>query len=73
MPRNTYAVDIIRPPQSVTITTPENSWDPDGSASPDPKEVRVVLGVNNTVIWINKSSSPERIIGEDENTEFGKA
>ncbi len=72
MPRNTYASDIIHPPQSVTVTIPENSSDPNGSASPDPKEVRVVLGVNNTVVWINKSTAPERIIGEDESTEFGK-
>lgn len=72
MPRNTYAANIIHPPQSVTVTIPENSSDPYGSASPDPKEVRVILGVNNTVVWINKSNSPERIIGEDENIEFGK-
>lgn len=72
MPRNTYASDVIHPPQSVTVTIPPNAWDPNGNASFEPKVVKVALGVNNTVVWVNKSVNPERVIGQDETADFGK-
>lgn len=72
MPRNTYASDILHPPQSVNVKIPANTWDVDANTAPDPKEIRVVLGVNNTVIWVNTGDDPERIAGEDEEIPFGK-
>jgi len=65
MPRNTYAVDIIHPPQSVTLTIPANASSPNADVSFEPKEITVVLGVNNTVVWVNKSNTLERVIGEE--------
>ena len=56
IPRNTHASDIIHPPQSVTVTIPTNkNW---GNENPsfEPKVVRVVLGVNNTIVWGNKGN-----------------
>lgn len=74
LPRNTFALDVIHPPQSVAVTIPAGASLPDGDANFKPKDVRVVLGVNNTVVWINENINPERVVGEDENMPggFGK-
>jgi plastocyanin len=74
LPRNTFALDVIHPPQSVTVTIPAGASLPDGNVTFIPEDVTVVLGVNNTVVWINENSNPERVIGEDENMPggFGK-
>jgi plastocyanin len=72
MPRNTYASDVLHPPQSVTVTIPPNSYDVNSNPRPDPQVVRVVLGVNNTVIWVNTGEGMESISGEDESISFGK-
>lgn len=72
MPRNTYASDIIHPPQSVTVTIPANKDLGNENPSFEPKVVRVVLGVNNTIVWVNKGNSPDRVVGEDETIDFGK-
>ncbi|AFU58064.1 cupredoxin domain-containing protein [Candidatus Nitrososphaera gargensis Ga9.2] len=74
LPRNTFGSDILHPPQSVTIIIPANASIPDANPTFSPKEITVVLGVNNTVVWINQSNSPERVIGEDVNApgDFGK-
>jgi len=74
VPRNTFASDILNPPQSVTVTIPTNASISDADPSFSPKEVTVVLGVNNTVVWINESNSPERIMGQDVDApgDFGK-
>lgn len=71
-PRNTFASDILHPPQSITVMIPPNSHDESSDPRPDPEEVRVVLGVNNTVIWVNTGEGMESISGEDESTPFGK-
>lgn len=74
VPRNTFATDILRPPQSVSVTIPANASILDANPTFSPKEITVVLGVNNTVVWINNSNSLERVIGEDVNApgDFGK-
>jgi plastocyanin len=74
LPRNTFGLDVIHPPQSVTVTIPSGASIPDGNVTFMPKDVTVVLGVNNTVVWINENINPERLIGEDENMPggFGK-
>lgn len=74
VPRNTFAPDILHPPQSVTVVIPANASLSDANPAFSPKEIAVVLGVNNTVVWINQSSSPERVVGEDANAQddFGK-
>ncbi|MGH9876522.1 MAG: cupredoxin domain-containing protein [Nitrososphaerales archaeon] len=74
IPRNTFALDVVHPPKSVTVTIPAGASLPDGNATFNPKEATVVLGVNNTVVWVNENINPERLIGEDENMPggFGK-
>lgn len=73
-PRNTFASDILHPPQSVTVVIPADASISDANPTFSPKEITVVLGLNNTVVWINHSNSPERVIGEDVNApgDFGK-
>lgn len=66
VPRNSFASDVIHPAQSVTVVIPQNAWDSNGNATFSPKEITVVLGVNNTVVWENHSVNPERVIGADE-------
>jgi len=74
VPRNTFALDILHPPQSVTVIIPANASIADTNPTFDPKEITVVLGVNNTVVWINQNNSPERVVGEEVNApgDFGK-
>lgn len=74
LPRNTFASDILHPPQSVTVMIPANASLSDADPTFSPKEVTVTLGVNNTVVWVNQGGSPERIMGKDENApgDFGK-
>jgi len=74
LPRNTFELDVIHPPQSVTVTIPAGASLPDGNITFTPKEITVFLGVNNTVVWVNENINPERVVGEDENMAggFGK-
>lgn len=74
LPRNTFALDVIHPPQSVTVTIPAGASLSDNNVNFTPRDVTVVLGVNNTVVWINENSNPERVIGADEDMPggFGK-
>lgn len=74
LPRNTFALDVIHPPQSVTVTIPAGASLADNNVNFTPKDITVVLGVNNTVVWVNENVNPERVIGQDEDMPggFGK-
>ena len=71
LPRNTFALDVIHPPQSVTVTIPAGASLADNKVNFTPKDVTVALGVNNTVVWVNENSNPERVIGADESMPGG--
>lgn len=62
-PRNTFSIDVINPPLSADIIIPAGASDPYGNATFTPKEVTVVLGLNNTVVWVNQNNNPETIVG----------
>jgi plastocyanin len=66
VPRASFTEDVLHPPRSVTVSIPQNAWDSSGNASFSPREIAVVLGTNNTVVWLNNSPDPERVIGADE-------
>lgn len=66
VPRNVFPSEVVNPSRSGNVIIPENASDPNGNSSFSPREITVVLGVNNTVIWENRSVSPERVIGADE-------
>ena len=49
------------------VTIPYNaSLYEEGKASFEPKEIKVMLGVNNTIRWINRDSVPARISADNE-------
>ncbi len=71
VPRNVFPSEVVNPARSGNVIIPENASDPDGNASFSPKEITVVLGVNNTVIWENRSVNLERVIGAEEDMPGG--
>lgn len=66
VPRNVFPSEVVNPSRSGNVIIPENAADPNGNASFSPREITVVLGVNNTIIWENRSVDPERVIGAEE-------
>ena len=73
-PRTSFGLDIIHPPQAVTVIIPAGAEQLDNELNFMPTEIRVILGVNNTVVWVNENSTPDRLVAEDEKTQggFGK-
>ncbi|MGI0015784.1 MAG: cupredoxin domain-containing protein, partial [Nitrososphaera sp.] len=69
--RNVFPSDVVHPEKSVIVTIPNNAYDPDGNATFSPKEITLVLGVNNTAIWENHSPNSERVIGAYESMPGG--
>jgi plastocyanin len=63
LPRNTFSVNVINPPLSADIIIPAGASDPNGNATFTPREATVVLGLNNTVVWLNQNNNPETIVG----------
>lgn len=52
-------------PQITTVIIPAGSEDPQSGKNYDPPSVTVVIGVNNTVQWINQSPSAANTITSD--------
>lgn len=71
VPRTSFTDDILHPVRSVTVTIPQNAPDSSANVSFSPREIAVVLGVNNTVVWLNNSPNPERVIGTHESMPGG--
>lgn len=73
LPRNTFSINVINPPLSADIIIPAGASDPNGNVTFTPRETTVVLGLNNTVVWLNQNSNPETIVGGGNSpTGFGK-
>ena len=67
VPRTSFAEDILHPPRSVTVAIPENAADSTSNPTLSPQEITVVLGINNTVVWVNNSPDPQQIVNGEEN------
>jgi plastocyanin len=53
--------EIVNPPQDVTVTIVEGSANPGQERNYVPKEVRGILGVDNTIIWINEDTTAHSV------------
>ena len=51
------------------ITIPKGSASPENQLSPIPKEITVVLGINNTVIWVNEDDVKHSFWSDKDSTE----
>jgi plastocyanin len=49
-------------PSFVVVTIPENAQEKNF----DPSVVRVVIGINNTVRWVNQDSVPSSVVADDD-------
>lgn len=49
--------EVLNPPQSVTVTIVEGSFNPDQERNFVPKEVRGMLGVDNKIVWVNQDTT----------------
>jgi|GEM_PF-538626 len=74
-PRTSFGLDIIHPPQAVTVIIPSGVDQVNNELGFTPQNIRVFLGINNTVVWVNENNSPERLVAQDEKLlgGFGKA
>lgn len=52
-------------PQITTVLIPTGSEDPQSELNYEPQTVTVVLGVNNTVLWINQSPTTANTLTTD--------
>src|SRR5262245_42754150 len=60
-------------PRTVTVIIPENGSAPEGPHYV-PSIIKVVIGVNNTVRWINHDSIPNSVVADnDSDPEFDNA
>lgn len=50
------------PPGSVQVVIPDSGAETDGIAQFIPPSIRVVLGVNATVTWVNQDSIPHQVL-----------
>lgn len=71
VPRSVFPSEVVHPAKSGNVIIPSNAWDSNGNASFSPKELTVVLGINNTVVWENDSPNPERVTGLHESMPGG--
>ncbi|HSB57019.1 MAG TPA: hypothetical protein VLD38_04320 [Nitrosopumilaceae archaeon] len=50
---------------SVDVNLPLGISNPEVLLSPDPQTITVVLGINNTVRWVNQDNSPRMLVADD--------
>ncbi len=52
---------ILHPPQNITVRMVQGSYNPTHPENYVPKDAKVVLGVNNTVLWVNEEEIPHTV------------
>jgi plastocyanin len=56
---------------TVTVNIPVGASNPSGAPGYSPDNVTVVIGVNNTVMWVNQDSSPHTVTANDNSFDSG--
>ena len=54
-------------PQITTVIIPQGAEDPSSGKNYEPQYIRVIIGVNNTVKWINDDTATSSIFADNQN------
>ncbi|AIF85562.1 plastocyanin [Candidatus Nitrososphaera evergladensis SR1] len=56
--------ELANPPQTTNIDIEQGASDQGANKGYSPKEIRVVLGTNNRVVWTNRDTVPESVVSD---------